>query len=100
MRAETSVEMMPITGNPDCRIVEARPGSRIERPGQPVPKEDGAERNPLIAHGAKGQQEEERVSQADLRERVFEGEVGLAAVEGAKKDAQGNQKQRSPDGMK
>ncbi len=80
--------MMPIGGNADRGIVEARAGSWIERPGQPVSKQDGAESNPLIAGGTEGQQEEEGVSQADLGQRVFKSEVGLAAVERAEKDAQ------------
>src|ERR1700733_138967 len=99
MGAEAGVEMMPVAGNTDCGIVERWPGSRIEGPRQPVPKQDGAERNPLIAHGTKGHQEEEGVAQSDLRERVFKGEVGLAAVERPEEDAQGNQEQRSPDGV-
>src|ERR1700722_10748596 len=89
--------MMPIGGNSDCGIVEAGSRGGIERPGQPVARKNGAESDPLIAYRTKGQQEQEGIAQADLRERVFKGEVGLAAVERAKENAQRNQEQRSPD---
>src|ERR1700722_9484407 len=91
--------MMPIAGNSDCGIIEAGSWGGIERPSQPVAKQDGAESDPLITHGTKGQQEQEGIAQADLRERVFKGEVCLAAVERTKEDAERNQEQRSPDSV-
>ncbi len=86
--AKAGVKMMPIRGDSNRGVVEVRAGQRIERPGQPVSKKDGAQRDPLLARRAEGQQKQEGVPQADLGERVFKGEVGLAAVEGAEEDAQ------------
>src|SRR5271163_2175012 len=97
--AKPGVEVMPIGGHANRGVVEIRAGSRIERPGQPISKKEGAERNPLVAGWPEGQQEEKGIAQADLRQRVFKSEVCLAAVERTKKDAQRDQQQRSPDGM-
>src|ERR1700722_3987206 len=91
--------MMPIAGNSDCGIIEDGSRGGIERPSQPVAKQDGTESDPLIAHGTKGQQEQKGIAQADLGERVFKGEVCLATVEGAEEDAEGNPEKRSPDSM-
>src|ERR1700733_7928452 len=89
--------MMPIGGNSDSGILEAGSRGGIKRPSQPGAKKDGSESDPLIAHRTKGQQEQKGIAQADLRERVLKGEVGLAAVERAKEDPERNQEQRSPD---
>src|ERR1700733_5456802 len=89
--------MMPIAGNSDRGIVETGSWNGIERPGQPVSKEDGAESDPLITHRTKRKQEQKGIAQSDLRKGVFKGEVCLAAVERAKEDAERNQEQRPPD---
>src|ERR1700689_1399225 len=90
--------MMPIRGNADRSVVEVLTRKPIKRPGQPVAKKDGAESDPLIACGPEGEQEKKGIAEANLRERVFKGEVGLAAVHRAEKDAERDQKQRAPDG--
>src|ERR1035438_396981 len=60
----------------------------IERPSQPVTEENHAECGPLPLWRTPGEQEKEWITEADLRQRVLEGEVGLRRIERAQKDAQ------------
>src|ERR1700739_4465958 len=100
MGAKAGVKMMPIRWNADRGVLEVPARKRIKRPSQPVAKEDGAKSDPLIARRPKGQQEKKGIAQADLGERVFKGEVGLGAVERAEEDAEYDQQQGAPDGVR
>src|SRR5207302_10596492 len=62
-------------------------------------EEDCAQGRPLPAGAAKGQQKCERIPEADLGERVLEGEIGLGASERAQKEAEDHQQKATPDGV-
>ena len=64
----------PARRPPDSRT---RARHRIQRPGQPVADEDHARAVHCVADRAEAEQEQERVAEADLRQRVLEGQVGL-----------------------
>ena len=72
---------------------------RIERPGGEVGDEDGGEDEPLCAGLGTTAEEEEGVTEADLSQGVFEGEVGLFGIGGTQEDAHRNQDERAPEGM-
>ena len=46
-----------------------------------------------------GDEEEERVAETDLGERVFEGEVSACGVERAEPDAEPDEEERAPEGV-
>ena len=98
--AKPVVEMRPVGGNADGLPVKSGARHWIERPRQPVAVEDHGQRDPLPARLAEAQQEQERIAQADLRQRVFKGEVGARAVHRAQEDAQRDQQERTPDGVR
>src|ERR1039457_5669309 len=92
--------MVPVRWNSYGSVIETGPRSRIERPCQPIAEEEGAERGPLPTWTAMSKQEGERVSQADLGERVFKGKVRLRAACGTQEDPEGDEEEASPDGMR
>ena len=69
----------------------------VKRPRQPIPEEQRAQRGPLPFGRPEREQEEQRIAEPDLGQRVLEGEVGLRAVGGAQEDAQRDQQQRAPE---
>ena len=72
---EAAHQMRPVRRNADSRVIEIGT-HRIGREEGPVAYNESNERQPLHANRPHAQQEEERVAQADLREGVFEREVG------------------------
>src|SRR5207245_8479417 len=45
------------------------------------------------------QQKQERIAEADLRERIFESEIGHAVIHRAEENAQGRQSESTPQRM-
>ena len=87
MRRETGLTMLlePFRGDANPRAVEIR-RNRIQRERSPVTRQNHRQRNPLIAHWPKAEQEQEAVAEADLCERVLEGPVSLRAAGRTEKD--------------
>ena len=88
--------MRPIRRHADLRVIKVRPRHRIQRPRQPVADENHRQRRPLHSCAAQTKQEQQRIAQADLRQRVFEGPVRLRLAHRAQEDAQQDQQQRPP----
>ena len=86
-RSPVSV-VRPVGRHADRRPVEARRRQRIQRERRPVADQDRRRRDRLPARARPGQQEQERVAQADLRQHVLEGEVGLRPPLRAQEDAE------------
>ena len=99
VRRQPAVVMRPVRRHADRLIVESRPGHGIQRPGEPVAGEHDPQGGPLRPDRAEPEQEQERVAQADLGQRVLEGEVGLPAVHRAQEDTERDEHDRSPEGM-
>ena len=83
--------MLPVGLYPDACVVEPGTRKRIEREGGPV-----EEQNACCPHGLDlgfvvREQEEERISEADLRQRVFECEIRLFGMRAAEEDAEKNE---------
>src|SRR6185436_5194042 len=58
--------------------------------------QDGGTHDDLRAQAREGEQEEERVAEADLRERVLERPVGLAPLQRPQEDAEEDQREAAP----
>ena len=99
VRRESAVVMRPVRGHAH-RLIVVRDDRRVERPRQPIADQDDGERGPLHARRSQSEQEEERIAEADLRQRVFEGEVRLPASDRAQEDAERDQDQRPPHRMR
>ena len=91
--------MVPISGNTHPAPVEVRSGHRIQCKGQPVSKHHHPEDDPLHLHRAESKKEQEDVTQADLRQRVLEGPVGLRPADRADPHAEEHERERAPDSM-
>jgi hypothetical protein len=68
-------------------VVKTRAGDGIERPRQPIAGQNDGERDPLPARRTETQQEKEGIAQANLRKRIFECEIRLAALHGSQEDS-------------
>ena len=97
MRRKTGEVVLPVRRHAHGGIIEAGPGRRVERPRQPIAEQNRAKSDPLPARAAEREQNRERIAQANLRERVFKGEIGLRAVSGSQKYPQRHQQERSPE---
>ena len=93
------VEMRPVRAYSHLRVVEVRTGQRIEHERRPKADQNRCERHDLHAQRRERQQEEERVAQTNLRERVFERPVGVRPFERAQEDPEEDEDEAAPDGM-
>src|ERR1035438_2577264 len=80
-------------------VVEIGARRRIECPCQPVGEENPSKRGPLPARTNECKQKGKRVSETNLGQRVFEGEVGDGAACRPQEYAQRHQQETAPDGM-
>ena len=87
----------PVGRHADRRVVEAGGRQRIERERRPVADQDHRQRDPLARAAGTRQQEQERVAQADLRQRVLEREVGLRSRLRRRKTPSSDQDERPPE---
>src|SRR3954469_4867974 len=97
MREKAGVEVWPVGRHADLGVIEIRPGQWIESKGTPERDEDRGKHGDLHAQGRKREQEQERVAHADLRQRIFERPVRLLTLEGAKEDAEEDQRDAAPE---
>ncbi len=79
VRGEAGDVVRPVGADADGRGIESRRRQRIERERGPVADEDERGGHELGADAGPAEQEEEDVAEADLRQHVFEREVGLGA---------------------
>ena len=91
--------MGPVRWNAHAGVIETRGGQRIQRECGPEAHENCDEHRHLRAHRCERDQEQERVPEPDLGERVLERPVRLRMPHRAKKDAEQDQHQAAPDGV-
>src|SRR5580698_3064149 len=91
--------LMPLGWNANGTIREVRDRSWVQSPRQPIPKEDGPEGDPLPARATEGQQKSECITQTDLGQCVFKGEVGRWAAGGAEKNSECDKEEAAPQSM-
>src|SRR5262249_47126342 len=96
---ESREEMSPVRRYADGRVVEVGRRQRVEDERRPVADEDGGERDPLVADGPEGEQEQKAVAEPDLGERVLEREVRLRLSHRAQPHAQEHEDERAPEGV-
>ncbi len=96
VREEPGIEVRPVGGHADARVVEVRARQRIRDERGPEADQDRDEHRRLDAQRREGEQEQDRVAEADLGERVFEGPVGLRPFERSQEDAEQDQRDAAP----
>lgn len=93
-------EVLPIGRDADGLPIEVGGRERIERPGGPVADEDGGEGDPLGARFGEGNEEREGVAETDLSEGIFESEIGHWPADAAEENAEEDQEERTPEGVR
>ena len=96
VREEARIEVRPVRRHADRRVVEIGRRQRIQDERRPEAHEDRGERDRLRAQRRERQQEQERVAEPDLRERVFEGPVGARPIQRAQEDPERDQRDAAP----
>ena len=97
MREEAGIEVRPVGGDADARVVEVRPRQRIRHERDPEAHQNHGEDCGLDAHRYERQQEQERVAEADLGQRILERPVRLRPLERSQEDAEQHQGDAAPD---
>ena len=100
VREKARVEVRPVGRNADRLVIEVGPRQRIQHERRPEPGEQHDERDRLHADRGERQQEQERVAETNLRERVFERPVGARAAQRAQEDPERDQRHAPPRGVK
>lgn len=67
----------PILGDADAWVVEIGAGSGVGDEGPPGDDQQEADRDIMPNSGEQSDQDQEKVSQSDLAERILKGEIGL-----------------------
>src|SRR6476659_11292562 len=98
MGEKSRVVVSPVRGNTDASVIESRTRRGIERERSPEADQDQNESNHLRPYACESQQKEEDVTQSDLGESVFEGEVGLTRRQRPQENSKEDENECAADG--
>src|SRR5215469_11746377 len=99
MREESCVVVLPVCGNSHARVIKIWTRRRIQRKGSPETDQDQYRDDDLCSHFCESQQEQEYITEPDLGQRVFKGEIGLRLSNRPQENSQDDQNEGAPEGM-